>query len=246
MPRPETLVTHLVWKFRGEMTLKGVGKNPYLAGAAAHTDAQLRSLQKQADANKIIYYSFTNGSDIKVKDNGKETHAVNLTFVTTQDTSAMFLAQVLLTAEPDTEVVKLPVTGDTASDFGGTATPEQDAALTLTVRYYLDNVLIDSFTPAQRLVRGAHALALFYPFPDLEGAASHRWSVRLLCAGGGVKIGKGRSVLPSPARAWRWATPGTARWSLRSWVGPPDPDACGPQGAGHSGRHPGRHAEAHR
>lgn len=87
---PETLVTHLVWKFRGEMTLKGVGKNPYLAGAATHTDAQLRSLQKQAGANKIIYYSFTNGSDIKVKDNGKETNAVNLTFVTTQDTSAMF------------------------------------------------------------------------------------------------------------------------------------------------------------
>ena len=189
---PETLVTHLVWKFRGEMTLKGVGKNPYLAGAAAHTDAQLRSLQKQAGANKIIYYSFTNGSDIKVKDNGKETNAVNLTFVTTQDTSAMFLAQVLLTAEPDAEVVKLPVTGDTASDFEGAATLEQDAALTLTVRYYLDNVLIDSFTPAQRLVRGAHALALFYPFPDLEGAASHRWSVRLLCAGGGVKIAKGQ------------------------------------------------------
>lgn len=104
----------------------------------------------------------------------------------------MFLAQVLLTAEPDTEVVKPPVTGDTASDFGSAATPEQDAALTLTVRYYLDNVLIDSFTPAQRLVRGAHALALFYPFPDLEGAASHRWSVRLLCAGGGVKIAKGQ------------------------------------------------------
>ena len=93
---------------------------------------------------------------------------------------------------PDVEVVKLPVTGDTASDFEGAATLEQDAALTLTVRYYLDNVLIDSFTPAQRLVRGAHALALFYPFPDLEGAASHRWSVRLLCAGGGVKIAKGQ------------------------------------------------------
>ena len=41
-------------------------------------------------------------------------------------------------------------------------------------------------------MRGAHALALFYPFPDLEGAASHRWSVRLLCAGGGVKIAKGQ------------------------------------------------------
>lgn len=32
----------------------------------------------------------------------------------------------------------------------------------------------------------------FTPFPDLEGAASHRWSVRLLCAGGGVKIAKGQ------------------------------------------------------
>ena len=188
---PETLVTHLVWKFRGTETLKGVGKNPYLAGATKRSDAQLRSLQKQADANKIIYYSFTNGSDLTAKP-GKETNAVNLTFVTTQDTSAMFLAQLLLTAQPDTEVVELPITGDAASDFSGAVTLEQDAALTLTVRYYLDNVLIDSFTPAQRLVRGAHALALFYPFPDLEGAASHRWSVRLLCEGGVAKIAKGQ------------------------------------------------------
>lgn len=189
---PETLVTHLVWKFRAAMTLKGVGKNPYLAGAATRTDTRLRSLQKQADANKIIYYSFTNGADLTVQDGGREVNAVNLTFVTTQDTSAMFLAQVLLAAEPDTEVVKLPITGDAAIESGKTAALEQDAALTLTVRYYLDNLLIDSFTPQQRLVRGAHALALFYPFPDLEGAANHRWSVRLLCAGGRVKIAKGQ------------------------------------------------------
>ena len=189
---PETLATHLVWKFRGEMTLKGVGKNPYLAGATTKTDAQLRNLQKQADANKIIYYSFTNGSDIKVKDGGTEVNAINLTFVTTQDTSAMFLAQMLMTAEPNTETVELPVSGPDLDTGSASAALEQDAALTLTVRYYLDNVLIDSFTPAQRLVRGAHALALFYPFPDLEGAASHRWSVRLLCAGGGVKIAKGQ------------------------------------------------------
>ena len=189
---PETLATHLVWKFRGEMTLKGVGKNPYLAGATTKTDAQLRNLQKQADANKIIYYSFTNGSDIKVKDGGKEVNAINLTFVTTQDTSAMFLAQMLMTAEPNTETVELPVSGDNLDTGSASAALEQDAALTLTVRYYLDNILIDSFTPQQRLVRGAHALALFYPFPDLEGAANHRWSVRLLCEGGTAKIAKGQ------------------------------------------------------
>lgn len=198
---PETLVTHLVWKFRAAETLKGVGKNPYLAGATTRTDAQLRNLQKQTEANKVIYYSFTNGSDVTVKSGSKEVSAANLTFVTTQNTSAMFLAQVLLTAEPEIETVKLPVNAETSSSSGTASDKsteslsvswERDAPLTLTVRYYLDNLLIDSFVPVQRLVRGTHALALFYPFPDLEGAANHRWSVRLLCEGGTVKIAKGQ------------------------------------------------------
>ncbi len=189
---PETLATHLVWKFRGEQTLKGVGKNPYLGGTT-RADAQLRKLQKQTDANRILYYSFTNRADLTVKSNGREVSAANLTFVTTKDTSAMFLAQVLLTAEPETETVELSVTskeGTVPED--AVAALNQDAALTLTVRYYLDNSLIEDFAPAQRLTRGAHTLALFYPFPDLQGAASHRWSVRLVCTGGTVKIGKGQ------------------------------------------------------
>ena len=190
---PETLVTHLVWKFRAAETLKGVGKNPYLTGGASRTDSQLRSLQRQTDANKVIYYSFSNASDLVVKSDGQEVNAANLTFVTTQDTSAMFLAQLLLTAEPDAETVQLPVTsGDETFPTDAEAALEQDAALTLTVRYYMDNFLIENFIPVQRLVRGAHALTLFYPFPDLVGAASHRWNVRLLCAGGTVKIGKGQ------------------------------------------------------
>ena len=190
---PETLVTHLVWKFRAAETLKGVGKNPYLTGGASRTDSQLRSLQRQTDANKVIYYSFSNASDLTVKSDGQEVNAANLTFVTTQDTSAMFLAQLLLTAEPDAETVQLPVTsGDETFPTDAEAALEQDAALTLTVRYYMDNFLIENFIPVQRLVRGAHALTLFYPFPDLVGAASHRWNVRLLCAGGTVRIGKGQ------------------------------------------------------
>ena len=190
---PETLVTHLVWKFRAAETLKGVGKNPYLTGGASRTDSQLRSLQRQTDANKVIYYSFSNASDLVVKSDGQEVNAANLTVVTTQDTSAMFLAQLVLTAEPDAETVQLPVTsGDETFPTDAEAALEQDAALTLTVRYYMDNFLIENFIPVQRLVRGAHALTLFYPFPDLVGAASHRWNVRLLCAGGTVKIGKGQ------------------------------------------------------
>ena len=189
---PQTLVTHLVWKFRGTQTLKGVGKNPYLTGTT-RTDTRLRSLQKQTAANKVIYYSFSNGSDLVVRGDGAEIGAANLTFVTTQNTSAMFLAQLLLTAEPETETVDLPVTStDETLPTDAAAALERDAALTLTVRYYMDDSLIGTYVPTQRLVRGSHALALFYPFPDLQGAASHRWSVRLLCTGGVVRIGKGQ------------------------------------------------------
>ena len=189
---PQTLVTHLVWKFRGTQTLKGVGKNPYLTGTT-RTDTRLRSLQKQTAANKVIYYSFSNGSDLVVRGAGAEISAANLTFVTTQNTSAMFLAQLLLTAEPETETVDLPVTStDETLPTDAAAALERDAALMLTVRYYMDDSLIGTYVPTQRLVRGSHALALFYPFPDLQGAASHRWSVRLLCTGGVVRIGKGQ------------------------------------------------------
>ena len=128
-----------------------------------------------------------------VRGDGAEVGAANLTFVTTQNTSAMFLAQLLLTAEPETETVDLPVTStDETLPTDAAAALERDAALTLAVRYYMDDSLIGTYVPAQRLVRGSHALALFYPFPDLQGAASHRWSVRLLCTGGVVRIGKGQ------------------------------------------------------
>lgn len=184
----ETLVTHLVWKFRGAMTLKGVGKNPYLAGSSGQNDRQLRTLQRQAEANKVIYYSFTNPEEVVV-DGDSEKIAASLTFVTTQATSAMFLAQILLEARPKTETLTLPVTGD--SDAAGqSVTLTRDADLTLTVRYYLDEVLVDSFAPAQRLQRGKNVLALFYPFPDLESTTNHRWSVRLVCAGGTVTVGR--------------------------------------------------------
>lgn len=77
----------------------------------------------------------------------------------------MFLAQLLLDAAPDTGKV-----------------------LTLTVRYYINDVLVENFAPQQRLETGAHTLALFYPFASVEAGTVTRLSVRLVCAGGTVKI----------------------------------------------------------
>lgn len=77
----------------------------------------------------------------------------------------MFLAQLLLDAAPDTGKV-----------------------LTLTVRYYINDVPVENFAPQQRLETGAHTLALFYPFASVEAGTVTRLSVRLVCAGGTVKI----------------------------------------------------------
>ena len=71
------------------------------------------------------------------------------------------------------------------------AAPAADAsAVTVTVRYYLDNVPVD-YTPCQTMAAGSHTLALFYPFAALLGAANRRWSVRLVCEGGTVTLEKG-------------------------------------------------------
>ncbi|MBD8951028.1 MAG: hypothetical protein EGR85_00505, partial [Subdoligranulum sp.] len=94
-----------------------------------------------------------------------ETPAVAIAFTAVEETSAMFLAQLLLDAAPDTGKV-----------------------LTLTVRYYINDVPVENFAPQQRLETGAHTLALFYPFASVEAGTVTRLSVRLVCAGGTVKI----------------------------------------------------------
>lgn len=164
----ETLVTHLVWKYRGRQTLRGVGKNPHLNGTSSRTETKLRQLEQQTQAGKIIFYSFTNTRDLTAT-GSRETRAANLTFATTRDTSALFLAQALLTAAPDT-----------------------DEPLTLTVQYYLDDVLLADFAPVQSLAAGSHILTLFYPFAQLTGPQLYRWSVRMTCAGGKVTIPAGQ------------------------------------------------------
>ena len=148
----------------GDPALKGVGRNPYLGGTTdGATEKALRRLQNSAESKRIVYYSFTNPAELAVQT--VETPAVAIAFTAVEETSAMFLAQLLLDAAPDTGKV-----------------------LTLTVRYYINDVPVENFAPQQRLETGAHTLALFYPFASVEAGTVTRLSVRLVCAGGTVKI----------------------------------------------------------
>lgn len=161
---PEMLVTHFVWHYHGRQTLKSVGRNPYLTNNSdGTTEKLLRKVQNSAESKRLVYYSFTNTAALTVRT--AEAPAVSIAFAAVEDTSAMFLAQLLLTAEPE----------------GGDP-------LTLEVRYYVNEVRVENFTPQQRLLAGAHTLALFYPFASVEANAAKRLSVRLVCTGGTVKI----------------------------------------------------------
>ena len=161
---PEMLVTHFVWHYHGRQTLKSVGRNPYLTNNSdGTTEKLLRKVQNSAESKRLVYYSFTNTAALTVRT--AEAPAVSIAFAAVEDTSAMFLAQLLLTAEPE----------------GGDP-------LTLEVRYYVNEVRVENFTPQQRLLAGAHTLALFYPFASVEANAAKRLSVRLVCTGGKVKI----------------------------------------------------------
>lgn len=161
---PEMLVTHFVWHYHGRQTLKSVGRNPYLTNNSdGTTEKLLRKVQNSAESKRLVYYSFTNTAALTVRT--AEAPAVSIAFAAVEDTSAMFLAQLLLTAEP-----------------------EGNDPLTLEVRYYVNEVRVENFTPQQRLLAGAHTLALFYPFASVEANAAKRLSVRLVCTGGTVKI----------------------------------------------------------
>lgn len=155
---PEMLVTHFVWRYRGRQTLKGVGRNPYLGGTTdGATEKALRRLQNSAESKRIVYYSFTNPAELAVQT--VETPAVAIAFTAVEETSAMFLAQLLLDAAPDTGKV-----------------------LTLTVRYYINDVPVENFAPQQRLETGAHTLALFYRLrrwrPGRSRGCRCGWSAR--------------------------------------------------------------------
>lgn len=164
---PEMLVTHFVWHYRGRQTLKSVGRNPYLGQTTdGATEKALRRLQNTAESKRIIYYSFTNTAALTVRT--AEVPAISIAFAAVEDTSAMFLAQLLLDAEPETD--------------GG--------ALTLCVHYYLNDVPVNDFAPRQRMEAGAHTLALFYPFADVAADKVMRLSVRLSCSGGTVKAAR--------------------------------------------------------
>jgi hypothetical protein len=154
-------VTESGCKVNGKQTLKGVGKNPRLASAKSKNDKNITGLLNSAEVNKIVYYNFINASKYKIGES--LTNIISIEYVSTEDTTAMFLAQIILDV-----------------------TPKEDAetvVVKITYKQGLDE--INTFYPIETYHTGTHTLALFYPISTVDGGSDNQFNVFMNIDGGG-------------------------------------------------------------
>ena len=228
-----TLITSMTWKYRGRMTLKSAGVNPYLKSQVTRKTVILRELQTQTTENKLIFYSFTNQNAVTVKDGGGEQLVAQVTFATTKPTSAMFIAQLpvevvcedTVTSETTKTQTEYPVTASgQILDANGNAVTlsvvvtDKDTVKTVThgyvdlqVEYYIDGTLVD-YQLIQRCHAGSHVLALFYTFDSLDGNTNFQWQVKIRLAGG-------TGTVTVPKRGFRATVTGQGMAGTDQWDG---------------------------
>lgn len=228
-----TLITEITWKYRGKMTVKSAGVNPYLKNQVTRKTVILRELQTQTTENRLIFYSFTNQNAVTVKSGGDEQLVSQVTFATTKPTSAMFIAQ--LPVEVACEDTVTSKTTETQTEYPVTASSEildadgnvvtlsvlvtdKDTVKTVThgfvdlqVEYYLDGTLVD-YQLVQRCHRGKHILALFYTFDSLDGNQNFQWQVK-------IRVVDGSGTVTVPKRAFRATVTGQGMAGTDQWDG---------------------------
>ncbi len=160
-------ITKYDWKYGGEYTITGVGQNPELASAKSKSDKNLTGLMKSGEENKIQYYTFTNSDDIHIEDGDTRT-IINIRFQCTQETIAVFHAEILLD-------VDTTVDGITYTDAKGR------------ILYYFNNELVSDYKPVEVWFDGKHMLHLLYYF-NLQTTQVNDFDVRLNMSGGDADI----------------------------------------------------------
>lgn len=229
-----TLITSYKWQYHNAMSVKSTGKNPYLKSTITRKTVSLRELQAQTDANRLIFYSFTNQEYINVRDDN-EKEISQVTFATIEPTSAMFIAQLPVVVECADKVTTNRTETEktiTVKDATGTKTTILDALgnpLTLTVidtdtvrttthgyidlrvEYYINGTLVD-YELIQRCHAGQHVLGLFYAFDSLDGNATYQWQVKL-------KVQGGEGTATVPKRGFRATITGQGLAGTDKWDG---------------------------
>lgn len=160
-------ITEFECKVNGKQTLKGVGKNPRLAAAKSKNEKNISGLINSAEESKIIYYNFVNASDLTIGE--KQAEIISIQYVAVEDTTAMFLAQIILNAIPS----------------------EEGKTVILKITYKKGLEEVTSFYPIETYFEGKHTMALFFPL-EVTGKTDNNFSVYMnIESGGSAKISAG-------------------------------------------------------
>ena len=162
-------ITEFEQRINGKQTLKGVGKNPRLASAKSKNDKNISGLINTAEENKIIYYKFVNAYDINIW--ATPTEVISINYVAVEDTTAMFMAQVLLEST--------------------SAENEEDVVLKVTYKRGLEEET--TFYPIETYKDGKHILALLYPI-TVDEKTDNTFNVYMNIIGNGSAVIKAGNI----------------------------------------------------
>lgn len=192
-------ITSITYKINGKHSLKCVGKNPKLATAKSKIDKNITGLLNQVEAGKLVVYNFVNVSPFNI--GSSPTEILAITFTSKEETTAQFLAEILLQVDADKVTRKI----------NGTATYEEDTVEEnatekvtkpvlyefvekgqpeLTIIYKMNNEEVKNFYPTKTCIDGKHILTLFFPITQVIANSENTLSVFLKIAGGTLSIGE--------------------------------------------------------
>ena len=187
-------ITSITYRLGGKHAIKCVGKNPRLAHAKSKNDKNIIGLLNQVEAGKTVVYSFVNVAPITIGQTATEILAI--TFTSKEETSASFLAEILLTIDAPEYARIVEGTAVTTDSEGTATTSTVSFSFTdkekpeLKVTYKMNNEELDTFYPTHTCIDGKYILTLFLPIPQVVANSENTLAVLLELSSGSASIGE--------------------------------------------------------
>lgn len=155
------LVQSYTWKYRGLMTLKSVGQNPYLTGVLSKEDKKFSHLDSSVASAESLVVSYQNLKAVKLTDALQ--NVIRLNFMTAKEANLLFNATLIL---------------DVAADE-----PAE-----VTFQYELNGERDAYHLPTQTVTTGKYTVTLFKPLMAVPGNSNNHLRVLAKTSGGTVTI----------------------------------------------------------
>ena len=195
-------ITGITYKLGGKHSLKCVGKNPKLAAAKSKNDKNITGLLNQIEAGKIVVYNFTNVAPFTIGTSPTEVLAI--TFTSKEETTAQFLAEILLEVAADEVERRVSGTAIYEETTAGEENEPEAVRLEkpvvyaftekgqpeLKVTYKMNLEEVENFHPTKTCIDGKHILTLFLPITQVIANSENTLSVYLQISGGTLTIGE--------------------------------------------------------